>query len=131
MSLPVTNIRARIVSPAYTNTSKRGEYASLIIDVGTKVQDHWYANVYPEGDGEKFEFGDLQPVVEAQQGDYIVFSGRVRRWTRNSEYTKGTGVTIDIFEASVEGYPLWVDEDEEETERLVQPRISLEPDVNL
>lgn len=99
MSLPIENIRAVIVAPAEIKTSRRGEYASMIIDVGTKVADHWYANIYPEDTQDNF--GDLQSVCNARRGEQIIFNGRVRRWTRQSTSSAGTGVTIDILEGSV------------------------------
>ena len=99
MSIPVENITAVIIEPARINSSRRGEFASLIINVGKKTPDHWYANIYPED--LELGFGELSALVEAQEGDHIIFSGRVRRWTKHSRSGAGTGVTIDIRQAVI------------------------------
>lgn len=98
MSIPVVNINARIVEPAEVGTSRQGEYASLIIDVGTTTPDHWYAHIYPSGHD---DYGDLTQVMDAQRGNIITFSGVVRRWTKSRGSKVGSGVTIDIKEAFV------------------------------
>ncbi len=104
MSIPVLNIEAKIVEPADLRISRRGGFASLIIDVGTKVPDHWFANIYPESGGGDYldcHFGDLQPLFEANRGVRFVFSGLVRRWTMQSEGRSGNAVTIDIKTATL------------------------------
>ena len=99
MSIPIENITAVIVEPARIGASGRREFASLIINVGSKTPDHWYANIYPEDS--ELGFGELSALVEAQRGDRIIFSGRVRRWTKQTRSGAGTGVTIDIQQAVI------------------------------
>lgn len=97
MSIPIANIRVRVVSPAEIKTSRKGEYFSMIVDVGTITRpEHWYANVYANTD---YPDSSVEDVVEAAPGSTLLISGRVRKWQLRHG---GFGVAIDVAEGVIQ-----------------------------
>jgi len=96
MPVKIEDVKITVVSSAeYKRTSKNSLMTTMIINFGTtKYPDHWYANAYPMEGYENF--GEATPLVEAEAGDVLYISGKVRKYQRGDGYN----VVIDVEEAS-------------------------------
>jgi hypothetical protein len=96
MPIRIEDVKITVVSSAERKTTrKNSSMTTMIVDFGTaKYPDHWYANAYPMEGYENF--GEATPLVEAEAGDVLYISGKVRKYQRGDGYN----VVIDVEEAS-------------------------------
>ena len=95
MPVRIEDVKITVVSSAERKTTrKNSSMTTMIVDFGTaKHPDHWYANAYQLG-GYR-DFGEATPLVEAEAGDVLYISGKVRKYQRGDGYN----VVIDVEEA--------------------------------
>ena len=95
MPIRIEDLKITVVSSAERKTTRKNSLmTTMIVDFGTaKHPDHWYANAYQLGGFENF--GEATPLVEAEAGDVLYISGKVRKFQRGDGYN----VVIDVEEA--------------------------------
>ena len=102
MPIKFEKLTVRIISPAILKQSrKHSHYKVAIIEpLGTRLHEHWYANMYPSTVARsKDAYDHVAALSEAGQGATICIAGQVRKFMKGDSQFVVLYVTAaeDIF----------------------------------